>query len=101
MTHIWRGWLVAAGVLAPSIGLATVVVPTNFVDEIIVQGLDQPNGMCFLPDGRLLLTEQKTGRIRMVVNGHIATTDPCVRVDSVGTEEIERGLQGIAVDPRW
>src|SRR5256885_3812663 len=80
-----RGVLAAAGLLAPAIGLAAgaVVVPTNFVEEIIVQGLNQPNGMCFLPDGRLLFTEQETGRIRMIVNGHVAVTDPCGTVDSV------------------
>jgi glucose/arabinose dehydrogenase len=75
-------------------------VPTQFVEELVVGNLDQPNGMAFAPDGRLFVTEQNTGRIRMIVSGHIATTDPAGTVPGLnpGTE---RGLQGIAVDPRW
>ncbi|HET9325618.1 MAG TPA: PQQ-dependent sugar dehydrogenase [Candidatus Eisenbacteria bacterium] len=75
-------------------------MPTHFVDDTIVTGLDQPNAMAFLPDGRLLFTELNSGKIRMVVNGHIAAVDPLVVVDSL-TTGAERGLQGIAVDPRW
>ena len=38
----------------------------------------------------------------MVVNGHIASTDPVIQVDSVFSGgNGERGLQGIAIDPRW
>ena len=79
----------------------SATLPSNFVDDTMVSGLDQPNAMAFLPDGRLLLTELETGKIRMVVNGHLAATDPVLVVDSVSTEDFERGLQGIAVDPRW
>jgi glucose/arabinose dehydrogenase len=71
------------------------------LDETIVTGLDQPNAMAFLPDGRLLITEQYTGKIRLIVNGHVAATDPAGQADSVSTDNNERGLQGIAVDPRW
>ena len=39
--------------------------------------------MAFLPDGRLLVTEQLTGRVRMVVNGHVAATDPVLQVANV------------------
>src|SRR5262245_27314558 len=84
-----------------SFARAAIILPPNFVDDTIVTGLDQPNAMAFLPDGRLLITELKTGKIRMVVNGHIAATDPMMVADSVTTAEVERGLQGIAVDPRW
>jgi glucose/arabinose dehydrogenase len=80
---------------------AQVVVPDGFVDLTLVTGLAEPNSMAFLPDGRLLFTEQRTGRVRMVVGGtSIATHDPVLAVTqhSVGGE---RGLQGIAVDPGW
>lgn len=80
---------------------AAIVLPTGFVDETFVTGLDQPNGMAFLPDGRLLVTELFTGKIRLIVNGHVASTDPTVTVDSVSTSNPERGVQGIAIDPRW
>jgi glucose/arabinose dehydrogenase len=90
--------LTAAGGSIPA--AAQIVLPTNFADETVVTGLDRPNAMAFLPDGRLLFTELNSGKIRMVVNGHIAAIDPIAVVDSVSTGG-ERGLQGIAVDPRW
>lgn len=80
---------------------AQITLPPSFVDDTIVTGLDQPNAMAFLPDGRLLITELETGKIRMIVNGHVAATDPAGLADSVTTDNVERGLQGIAVDPRW
>jgi len=92
---------VAWGLTAPA--HAQPALPTGFIDETVVSGLDQPNGMAFLPDGRILITEQYTGKIRLIVNGHVASTDPAVTVDSVNTAGAngERGLEGIAVDPRW
>jgi glucose/arabinose dehydrogenase len=80
---------------------ADVVLPDNFVNEVIVEELDQPTSMAFLPDGRVLLTEQRNGKVRMVVNGHIASTDPIFAVPLLNTGGYERGLEGIAVDPRW
>lgn len=81
---------------------AQIALPADFADETIVTGLSRPNAMAFLPDGRLLFTELVTGNIRMVVNGHIAATDPVATVDSLFTGGAgERGLQGIAIDPRW
>ncbi len=77
------------------------VVPTGFTDQLIVQGLRRPVGMTFLPDGRLLFIEQKTKRIRMIVGGNLAATDPIGTIDSVETTGPEQGLLGIAVDPGW
>jgi glucose/arabinose dehydrogenase len=81
--------------------LAAVQVPTDFVDEVVTGGLGRTNGMAFLPDGRLLVTEQLTARVRLIVGGHVAARDPCVVVSDVSAAGTERGLQGIAVDPRW
>jgi len=80
---------------------AAVQLPSQFINETVVGGLAEPNSMAFLPDGRLLFTEQRNGKVRMVVNGHIAVTDPMVVVPSLNATGYERGLQGIAVDPRW
>jgi glucose/arabinose dehydrogenase len=80
--------------------LAQVGLPSDFVNEVLVTGMDQPTSLAFLPDGRVLITEQHTGKIRMVVNGHLASTDPIFVVAAL-TEGYERGLEGIAVDPRW
>jgi glucose/arabinose dehydrogenase len=80
---------------------AVVSVPTDFTNDLIVGGLSQPISFAFLPDGRILFTEQKTGRIRMIVNGHIAATNPVYQVPAVNITGQERGLLGIAVDPEW
>lgn len=78
---------------------AQATLPTDFVDELVVGGLDQPVGMAFLPDGRLLFVEQARARIRLIVNGALAAVDPVVVVPNVRTIGPERGLLGIAVDP--
>lgn len=87
----------------PFAGPASAVVdlPDSFTNQVVVSGLDLPTSMAFLQDGRVLFTEQKTGKVRMVVNGHIAATDPVLVVPSLATSGYERGLQGIAVDPGW
>ena len=76
-------------------------LPTGFSDLLVADALSQPVGMAFLPGGRLLVIEQVTGRIRMV-NG--APGSPLVLVGvvpGINTDGDERGLLGIAVDPRW
>jgi glucose/arabinose dehydrogenase len=84
---------------APAARAATV--PTDFVDELVVGGFDEPRSFAFLPDGRVLLTEQRTGIVRMVVNGHVAAQNPVLVVPGVNGEGYERGMQGIAIDPQW
>lgn len=80
---------------------AAVQVPSGFADEIVVEGLNEPNSMAFLPDGRLLVTEQRTGKVRLIVDGHVAATDPILTVPDLNAVGYERGLQGVAVDPGW
>jgi hypothetical protein len=87
-------WSSSAAVAAP-------VLPTNFVDETLLTSLAEPISMSFLPDGRLVFTERATAKVRMMVNGHVALADPVLVVSGVRSAEIEDGLQGIAVDPRW
>src|SRR5262245_33349407 len=89
--------------LAATASFAAVVVPTGFADEVVVSGLAQPNSFAFLPDGRVLFTEQMTGRVRVLVTvkGHVAATDPALTVSGLNALGPERGLQGIAVDPGW
>ena len=78
-----------------------VALPDGFISQEIVEGLDQPVGMAFLPDGRLLVVERQSAHIRMLVDGHMSSVDPVVAVDSVSSEGGERGLLGIATDPGW
>ncbi len=78
-----------------------LTLPPDFADDLILGGITQPVGMAFLADGRLLFTERTNARIRLIVNGAIATTDPVITVPSVRTTGGEQGLLGIAVDPAW
>lgn len=73
-------------------------VPTGFADQAVVTGLDVPVAMEFLPDGRLLVAEQLSARVRLVVNGALSATDPVFTVPGVVTGG-EQGLLGLALDP--
>lgn len=90
-----------AAELAPTEALGQAVVPSGFADQLGVGGLSRPVGMAFLPDGRLLVIEQQTARVRLIVNGAISIVDPMGIVPGVNTSGEERGLLGIAVDPGW
>jgi glucose/arabinose dehydrogenase len=96
-------WVALLVLAAPSTSHAVGYgrLPDRFQDEAVVTQLNHPVGMAFLPDGRLLVAEQRTARLRMIVSGRVATTDPLLTVDSVTTVGEEQGLLGIAVDPRW
>ena len=87
-------WLSAALAFATS-----AVVPDGFTDQLVVGGLSAPCSMAFLPDGRLLIVEQVSARIRLIVNDALAAIDPVATVPRVNTSGSERGLLGIAVDP--
>ncbi len=91
--------LLALAVSAPA--RAEVRLPDAFADELVVSGLASPTGMAFLPDGRLLVVEQKTGALRLVVRDALAPVDPVGIVPQVHGRGGERGLLGIAVDPGW
>ena len=76
------------------------VVPTGFQDVPVVGGLRWPVAMAMLTDSRVLVTEQFTGRIRLVVNGAISPIDPVCTVPGVRNNPgSEQGLLGIAIDP--
>jgi glucose/arabinose dehydrogenase len=79
---------------------ATPQVPAGFLDEPIVTGLHGSACMTFLPDGRVLATQQPNFRVILVDPGPPGTTSVVGTVDSVQLVS-EGGLLGIAVDPRW
>ncbi|MBI5711511.1 MAG: PQQ-dependent sugar dehydrogenase [Candidatus Eisenbacteria bacterium] len=80
---------------------AATVLPDGFRDSTVVQRLDHPVGMAFLPDGRLLVVEQQSARMRLIVNGALSSTDPVAAIPDVQTAGAEQGLLGVAVDPGW
>ena len=55
--------------------------------------------MAFLPDGRLLLTERSSGRIREVRGGQVQAAPWATIQVFDGGEYAEQGLLGIAIDP--
>src|SRR5438034_6823747 len=60
------------------------------------QGLEQPWGIAFLPDGRLLITE-RPGRLRVFANGKLERT-PLAGVPKVYTSG-QAGLLDICLHP--
>ena len=105
MKGITTAVLVAlAATASPS--AAAPALPTGFTDTTVVASLAMPCGMAFLPDGRLLFTEQKTAIVRLLVDTVLAGVHG-VRLDSVGVVDgvqsagFEQGLLGILVDRRW
>ena len=55
---------------SPIISDRNVAVANNFRTTTIVQGLERPWGMAWLPDGSILITE-RVGRLRIVRNGEL------------------------------
>ncbi len=92
--------LAALLVCAPA-ARGQILLPDGFNDQLVLAGLSAPVGMAWLPDGRMFVIEQKTAKIRLLVNGALAPTDPVATVDNVRTSGSEQGLLGIAVDPGW
>jgi glucose/arabinose dehydrogenase len=86
---------------APREALAQAEIPFEFVDLPVVGGLAEATNMCFLPDGRLLVVEQRTARVRLVVGGAFSASDPILTVPNVRSLGGEQGLLGVAVDPGW
>ena len=72
------------------------VLPDGFVCETVAEGLAQPVGLAYAPDGRLFVTEK---------NGHVRVVSPDGEVQTESFAELEvytvneNGLLGIALDP--
>ena len=94
------GLLVSMVALSP-IAAHAVEVPTGFTNELVAIGLSEPNSMAFLPDWRILVTEQHTGKVRLIVGGVPSMIDPIYLVPDLNGAGYEQGLQGIAIDPAW
>ncbi|EPR30505.1 glucose/sorbosone dehydrogenase family protein [Alkalidesulfovibrio alkalitolerans DSM 16529] len=67
--------------------------------DVVVEGLESPWGMVFLPDGRILVTE-RPGRLRVVANG-VLLPDPLPGVPEVSYRGRagQGGLLDIALHP--
>jgi len=83
------------------------VVPTLFVEEAVSPvspvglAMDQPRAFAFLPDGRALIVEQRSAKVRLWRGIAAEATTTIATIDDVNSSGYERGLQGIAIDPQW
>jgi glucose/arabinose dehydrogenase/mono/diheme cytochrome c family protein len=68
----------------------------NFKAEVLAKGFDQPWGMAFLPDGRLIFTE-RAGRIRFL-NKDGSVSEPVKGTPSVFVRQ-DGGMLDIALHP--
>ena len=73
-------------------------IPAGFEDVPVVD-VPAPTALAFTPDGRMLITSQP-GRLYVVQNGALVAT-PALDLSGSICTDIERGLLGIAVDPRF
>jgi aldose sugar dehydrogenase len=62
----------------------------------LVEGLDHPWSLAFLPDGRMLVTE-RTGRLNLISNGKRTDVDGVPKVVASG----QGGLHEVALHPRF
>ena len=74
-------------------------LPSRFIDQLVVEGLNEPVGIAFLPDQRMLIIERE-GAVRLLADGKLGAIDPLFVCDSVEAGG-DRGATGIVVDPRW
>ena len=69
----------------------------SFTVETVVEGLENPWSVDFLPDGRILVTE-RPGRLRIVDNGQLS--EPVKGLPKVKAKG-QGGLLDIALDPSF
>ncbi len=76
--------------------------PPNFVSEILISSLTEPTAILFLPNGNMLILE-RYGRVHLVRSGN-AYIEPTPFIDLrsvTNTDQGERGLTGVALDPEF
>lgn len=73
--------------------------PVNFRVATVVQGLEHPWGMAFLPDGEGILVTERPGRLRLVMNGELQA-EPVAGVPQVRAQG-QGGLLDIALHPQF
>jgi glucose/arabinose dehydrogenase len=79
-------------------GMPARAADTPAEPEPILTQVAIPTNMAFAPDGRLFFTEKETGQVRVVVDG-VLDPAPVATFDVTG--DAERGLLGLALDPRF
>jgi len=73
-------------------------LPSGFQDEAVADSLDQPLAIRFLPDGRIVVIERVTARVRVILGVEPVTA---LTVPGVDADFPEEGLLGLEIDPGW
>jgi aldose sugar dehydrogenase len=92
----WRAWMLLAvsGLLAAS---ALPSMAQELRPVTVAEGLRNPWGLAFLPDGRMLVTE-RAGRLRIVErDGRLGEVTGLPRIEAGG----QGGLLDVVLDPRF
>jgi glucose/arabinose dehydrogenase len=94
----WLAALFCALAIRPA---AAITLPGSFLSESVAPGAAfvTPTALAFLPDGRLLVAEQR-GRVVMVANGQELPT-PVWQGEAEVLAAVDHGLLGVAVDPAF
>jgi glucose/arabinose dehydrogenase len=109
-TASWRAkWRILLAVIA---GLVVGFLPLLFLpaepvaatvrpgfEDRLVASVDQPIGLTFLPDGRMLVASQG-GKLWLHKNGQLLQT-PALDISSRICSDRESGMLGVAVDPEF
>src|SRR3982751_1264570 len=87
--------VIAQGMLARGAAAATVSSKAGPINVESLVKLDNPWGMTYLPDGKLLITE-KPGRLRIFADGKVS--EPIAGVPKVAYRG-QGGLLDVEIDP--
>jgi glucose/arabinose dehydrogenase len=90
-----RSLVVALALLVAASAVRAGTPVAGFSDDPVISGLSQPTAAAFLPDGRLLVTQQGGNLLR--VESGVATVLTTIPVCSAS----EMGLLGVAIDPAF
>jgi glucose/arabinose dehydrogenase len=91
----------AAAVIAPTAAVEPRVIQSErhgFRVVALVEGLEHPWGLAFLPDGRMLVTE-RPGRLRLIANGRLEA-QPIGGLPTIAAQG-QGGLLDVALHPRY
>ena len=75
-------------------------LPPDYHIETYATGLTQPTALAFLPDGRMLVAEQR-GTVRVVEDGALRTEPFYTANVYLPEDALELGLVGMTVDPEF
>ena len=87
----------------PATTSTLISLPPGYKLETLLDGLEFPAAIAALPDGRLLITEQEKGRVRVVEDGRLQD-DPWFEIPVSFPPNAflqELGLVGVEADPQF